>query len=76
MPTTKSTLNETGLEVKDSTGSQDEVLLKAGYDEVTGETIVKSKNMTVEKYLTIGKYSRIEDYEDEKLGPGTGIFNL
>ena len=66
---TKSTLNETGLEVKDSTGSEDEVLLKAGYDEEIGETIVKSKNMNVEKYLTIGKYSRIEDYEE-----GTGVF--
>lgn len=66
---TKSTLNEKGLEVKDSTGSEDEVLLKAGYDEETGETIVKSKNMNVEKYLTIGKYSRIEDYEE-----GTGVF--
>lgn len=66
---TKSTLNEAGLEVKDSTGSEDEVLLKAGYDEETGETIVKSKNMNVSKYLTIGKYSRIEDYEE-----GTGVF--
>lgn len=66
---TKSTLNETGLEVNDSTGSQDQVLLKAGYDEKIGETVVKSKNMTVEKYLTIGSYSRIEDYEE-----GTGVF--
>lgn len=66
---TKSTLNEAGLEVKDSTGSEDEVLLKAGYDEETGETIVKSKNMNVSKYLTVGKYSRIEDY-----GEGTGVF--
>lgn len=66
---TKSTLNESGLEVKDSTGSQDEVLLKAGYDKEIGETVVKSKNMNVERYLTIGKYSRIEDYEE-----GTGVF--
>lgn len=66
---TKSTLNETGLEVKDSTGSQEETLLKAGYDEETGETIVKSKNMNVGKYLTVGKYSRIEDYEE-----GTAVF--
>lgn len=66
---TKSTLNESGLEVKDSTGSQDEDLLKAGYDKEIGETVVKSKNMNVEKYLTIGKYSRIEDYEE-----GTGVF--
>lgn len=66
---TKSTLNETGLNIKDATGSSDESLLFAGYDEETGETIVKSKNMTVEKYLTIGTHSRIEDYES-----GTGVF--
>lgn len=66
---TKSTLNEKGLAVKDNTGSSEENLLFAGYDEETGETIVKSKNMTVEKYLTIGTHSRIEDYEN-----GTGMF--
>ena len=65
----KSKLNELGLEIKDATGSNEESLLFAGYDNETGETIVKSKNMTVEKYLTIGKYSRIEDYEE-----GTGVF--
>lgn len=66
---TKSKLNETGLEIMDATGSSDEVLLKAGYDSETGETIVKSKNMAVEKYLCIGTNSRIEDFED-----GTAIF--
>ena len=66
---TKSTLNETGLNIKDATGSNEESLLFAGYDNETGETIVKSKNMTVEKYLTIGTHSRIEDYKD-----GTGVF--
>lgn len=66
---TKSTLNETGLNIKDATGSNEESLLFAGYDNETGETVVKSKNMTVEKYLTVGKYSRIEDYEK-----GTGVF--
>lgn len=66
---TKSTLNETGLNIKDATGSSEESLLFAGYDNNTGETIVKSKNMTVEKYLTIGTHSRIEDYKE-----GTGVF--
>lgn len=66
---TKSTLNETGLDIKEATGSTERSLLFAGYDNTTGETIVKSKNMTVEKYLTIGKYSRIEDYKN-----GTGVF--
>lgn len=66
---TKSTLNEIGLNIKDATGSDEESLLFAGYDNETGETVVKSKNMTVEKYLTIGSYSRVEDYEE-----GTGVF--
>lgn len=66
---TKSTLNEAGLEVKDNTGSSEETLLFAGYNKETGDTIVKSKNMIVERYLTIGKNSRIEDYES-----GTGVF--
>ena len=44
-----------GLEIKDATGSSEESLLFAGYDKNIGETIVKSKNMTVEKYLTIVK---------------------
>ncbi len=68
---TKGNFNESGLSIIDNTGSSGEKLLFAGYDENTGETIVTSKNMTVEKYLTIGKNSRIEDYED-----GTGIFVL
>lgn len=68
---TKSTLNEAGLNIKDATGSSEESLLFAGYDKNLGETIVKSKNMTVEKYLTIGTQSRIEDY-----GDGTGVFGI
>lgn len=70
---TKSTLNEVGLEVKDTTGSTEESLLFAGYDKETGETIVKSKNMTVEKYLVVGKYSRMEDFEPSGV-KATGMF--
>ena len=68
---TKSILNETGLDIKDATGSSDQSLLFAGYDETSGETIVKSKNMTVEKYLVIGKYSRMEDFKDADGNLGT-----
>lgn len=71
---TKSNLDTDGLVVIDKTSSDNEILLQAGYDENTGETIVKSKNMTVEKYLSIGEYSRIEDYEDELGNHGTAIF--
>lgn len=71
---TKSNLDTDGLVVIDKTSSNNEILLQAGYDENTGETIVKSKNMTVEKYLSIGAYSRIEDYEDQMGNKGTAIF--
>ncbi len=67
----KSKLNEAGLEIKDATGASDKSLLFAGYDEESGETIVKSKNMTVEKYLVIGKYSRVEDFKDTNGNLGT-----
>lgn len=70
---TKTTLDEVGLDVKDATGASDESLLFAGYDETTGETMVKSKNMTVEKYLVIGKYSRMEDFVVDGV-QGTGMF--
>ena len=40
---TKSKFNEAGLEINDATGSSEESLLYAGYDEEIGETIVKSK---------------------------------
>lgn len=67
----KGQFNEVGLSVLDTTGSSNERLLFAGYDEDLGESIVIAKNVNVEKYLTIGKNSRIEDYED-----GTGIFYI
>ncbi len=70
---TKTILNELGLSVKDATGSEDENLLFAGYNEETGETIVKSKNMTIEKMIKIGANTLIKDFEDE-LGLGTGVF--
>jgi len=65
----KGRFNETGVTVLDATGSTDEELLFAGYDENLNESIVRTKNINVTKYLSIGTRSRIEDYED-----GTGIF--
>lgn len=71
---TSTKLDEKGLDVIDATGSTNESLLFAGFDEETGESIVRSKNMRVEKYLVIGKNSRMEDYVDEKGRQGTGMF--
>lgn len=68
---TKGQFNEVGVKVMDATGSTDEELLFAGYDENLNETIVRSKNINVSKYLSIGTKSRIEDYEN-----GTGIFYI
>ena len=71
---TKGNFNEKGMTITDATGSIDSELLFAGYDEVLDETIVRTKNINVEKYLTIGKYSRIEDFIDDDNNEGTGIF--
>lgn len=74
---TKNRLNENGMEILDKTSGNEEILLKAGYDATVGETIVKSKNMLVEKYLTIGANTRFEDYVNPILGgKGTGAFTL
>jgi hypothetical protein len=73
----KNKLNENGMEILDKTSGNEEILLKAGYDATAGETIVKSKNMVVEKYLTIGANTRFEDYVNPTLGgKGTGAFTL
>lgn len=66
---TKGRFNEVGMKITDATGSSDEELLFAGYDETLNESIVRSKNINVTKYLSIGTKTRIEDYED-----GTGVF--
>ena len=66
---TKGNFNESGITVMDATGYTNEELLFAGYDNTLNETIVRTKNINVSKYLTIGTKSRLEDYED-----GTGVF--
>lgn len=73
---TKSTINEVGVNVKDS---NDNSLLFAGYVDnnntdytsYKGQTIVGTDNIVVKNYLNVGSHSRIQDYED-----GTGIFYM
>jgi len=73
---TKSTINEVGIDVKDSNNNS---LLFAGYvdnnntdyADYEGQTIVGTDNIIVKKYLNIGSHSRIQDYES-----GTGIFYM
>lgn len=69
----KSKLNEAGLDIRDATGSTNESLMFAGYDTALGESIVRTKNLTVNKYLIIGKYSRMEDFVKDGVA-GTGMF--
>ena len=66
---TKSKFDETGMLITDNTGSSGEKLLFAGYDKEKGETVVETKNLTVEKYFCMGKNLRVEDYQE-----GTGFF--
>lgn len=66
---TSSTINEKGVEVDNATTGEE--LLFAGYDEEINQTIVRTENLTVRKYLVIGENSRIEDY-----GDGGGVFIL
>lgn len=76
---TKTTINEIGVVVKDSTGSTSKSLLFAGYVDnnntefanFKNQTIVGSDNIVVREFLIVGDNSRIQDYED-----GGGIFIL
>lgn len=67
---TKGKFNNEGVKVMDT--SSGEELLFAGFDNGLNQTIVRSENMNVRKYLTIGKNSRIEDYNNNR----TGIFYI
>ena len=66
---TGTSINNLGVEVEDAT-THDELLF-AGYDEELRQTIVRTENLKVRRYLIIGENSRIEDYEN-----GGGIFVL
>lgn len=68
----KSNLNQKGLSVIEK--SRDSRILFVGYDDTTKETVVKTRNNTIEKYLTIGDYSRFEKYTDDRGNVGTGCF--
>lgn len=74
---TKGNFNEKGITVMDATSSSAEELLFAGYDEELSETIVRTKNINVEKYLTKCNIAREEAYTNPTLGgKGIGVFIL
>ena len=72
---TKTTINEVGVQVKDS--NTNNTILFAGYVDSNntqytayqGQTIVATDNIIVDNYLVVGTHSRFEDYES-----GTGCF--
>lgn len=66
---TSTLINQVGIEV-DSTANNEELLF-AGFDENINQSIVRTENLTVRRYLVIGENSRIEDFEN-----GGGIFIL
>lgn len=69
-----SKLDNKSFEVRDNTsGHTDTELLYAGIDDETNESVVRSENLTVRKYFTIGTNSRFEDFEKNNK-PGTGVF--
>lgn len=74
---TKGNFNEKGITVTDATSGGSQELLFAGYDEEINETIVRSKNMTVEKYFVESNIARREGYSNPVLGgKGIGVFIL
>ena len=74
---TKGQFNESGIKILDATSGINQELLFAGYDENLNETIVRAKNITVEKYLTVKDTVRMEKYVNPVLGgKGIGTFIL
>ena len=69
----KNTLDENGMEITDK--SSNETLLFAGYDAGLQETVVISKNLTVQKYLNI-PHARFEKYNNPVHGEGAGCFYM
>lgn len=67
------TLNERGMTVEDN--ATGDTLLFAGYDNDLQETVVISKNLTVQKYLNI-PHARFEGYNNQTFGEGAGCFYM
>lgn len=73
---TKTLINEDGVSVKKTDGSNDSILFagyvdssNTQYSDYQGQTIVATENIIVDNWLVVGNHSRFEDYET-----GTGCF--
>lgn len=74
----KTTINEVGVGVKKTEGSNDYILFagyvdnnNTQYSKYKGQTIVATDNIVVDNYLVVGTHSRFEDFSG-----GTGCFYI
>ena len=70
----KGTYSINGIKVEDQTGNSSREILFVGYDEELNESVVRTDNLFVKKYLQVGDYTRYENYIDSKGHKGTGAF--
>lgn len=70
----KGTYSINGIKVEDQTGNSSREILFVGYDEELNESVVRTDNLFVKKYLQVGDYTRYENYTDSKGHKGTGAY--
>ncbi len=70
----KGTYSINGIKVEDQTGNSAREILFVGYDDELNESVVRTDNLFVKKYLQIGDYTRYENYTDSKGHKGTGAY--
>lgn len=70
----KGTYSINGIKVEDQTGNSSREILFVGYDDELNESVVRTDNLFVKKYLQVGDYTRYENYTDSKGHKGTGAF--
>lgn len=78
---TKTNVDTDGVTVTDKTGSGNQELLFAGYDPALMQSIVRTMNLLVKTYLTLGNNHvggdwRIEMVNDPNYGIGIGFFYM
>lgn len=70
----KGTYSINGIKVEDQTGNSAREILFVGYDDELNESVVRTDNLLVKKYLQVGDYTRYENYTDSKGHKGTGAY--
>lgn len=70
----KGTYSINGIKVEDKTGNSAREILFVGYDDELNESVVRTDNLFVKKYLQVGDYTRYENYTDSKGHKGTGAY--